>query len=131
MLAVVNLKTTQINHNTHFKMPQITRSFSHFNQPSGKTVHFRPRNVPYTQKYYSFLVSHADEQYTWLNEVQKGEAGSSLLGSVYSKWSCNSYTALSSCPVLPVSTVLMPHQILSYCKHICHNSRHEEVRNII
>jgi len=109
MLAVFNPKTSQINHNTHFKMPPITRSFSHINQPSGNTVYFRPRTVPYTQKYYSFLVSHADEQYTWLNEAQKGEAGSLLLGSVYSKWSYNSYTALSSCLVLPVCTVLMPH----------------------
>jgi len=47
----------------------------HINHLSGKTVHFQPRIVPYTQKYYSFLVSHADEQYTWLNEAQKGEAG--------------------------------------------------------
>jgi len=75
MLAVVNPKTSQINHNIQFNMPQITMSFSHINQLSSKTAYFRPRAVSYTQKHYSFLVSHADEQYTWLNEAQKGEAG--------------------------------------------------------
>lgn len=75
MLAVVNTKTFQINHNIYFKMPQITISFYYINQLSGNTVYLWPRAVPYTQQYYSFLVSHADEQYTWLNEAQKGEAG--------------------------------------------------------
>lgn len=82
MLAVVNPKTSQINYNKHFKMPQITMSFSHINQLSGKNVYFRPRAVSYTLKYYSFLVSHADEQYTWLNEAHKGEAGQ------FAAWLC-------------------------------------------
>jgi len=51
MLAVVNPKTSQTNHNIHFKMPQITMSFSHINQLSGKAAYFWPRAVPYTQKY--------------------------------------------------------------------------------
>ena len=88
MLAVVDPKTSLINHNTHFKMPQITRSFFHINQHSGKTVHFQPRAVPYTQKYYSFLVIHAAEQYTWLNEAQKGEAGQ------FAAWLCIQHMVL-------------------------------------
>jgi hypothetical protein len=83
MLAVVKPKTSKINHNISFKRPQITMSFSHINQLSGKTAHFQPRAVSYTLKYYSLLVSHADdEQYTWLNEAQKGEAGQ------FAAWLC-------------------------------------------